>query len=148
MGVLMWEVCSQGKLPYNPSETKGEVRQRELNGEKLIKPWLCDSQIWSIMEDCWHNEPGLRYTFLEMKIRLSQVNFEEKTYQYEMNVDVQMSKRLCGQFGKTFYEGEWIPKTDSSVILLSVDEPIAKTRSSILSRTKVWSTYCSDIWIS
>lgn len=74
MGVLMWEVCSEGKVPYDSSILNSEVRQRKLNGEKLLKPWLCDDKIWLIIEDCWHNEPQLRYNFQEMKTRLSQIN--------------------------------------------------------------------------
>jgi serine/threonine protein kinase len=74
MGVLMWEACSNGQIPYSSSSLKSEVRQRKLNGEKLIKPWLCDNRIWSIMEDCWHNEPKLRYNFSEMKSRLSYID--------------------------------------------------------------------------
>jgi serine/threonine protein kinase len=76
MGVLMWEACSKGKLPYESSITNGEVRQRKLNNEKLAKPSACDKQIWSIMEDCWHNKPQLRYEFKDMKTRLRNVKFE------------------------------------------------------------------------
>jgi hypothetical protein len=76
MGVLMWEACSNGQIPYKSSDTNGEVRQRKLNREKLSKPLFCDDMIWSIMEDCWHNEPEVRYNFEEIKIRLSKVTFE------------------------------------------------------------------------
>jgi serine/threonine protein kinase len=73
MGVLMWQACSIGKCPYDSSETNGEVRQRKLKGEKLPRPLLCHEQIWSIMEDCWHNEPQLRYEFKDLKTRLSNI---------------------------------------------------------------------------
>jgi serine/threonine protein kinase len=76
MGVLMWETCSNGEVPYSSSTLNSEVQQRKLNGEKLIKPWLCDRRIWSIMEDCWLNEPQLRYNFREIKIRLSKIDLE------------------------------------------------------------------------
>lgn len=76
MGVLMWEACSHGQIPYASLMLNSEVRQRKLNNEKLIKPWLCNEQIWSIMDDCWHNEPALRYDFQQMKIRLSHVKLE------------------------------------------------------------------------
>jgi serine/threonine protein kinase len=74
MGVLMWEACSHGQIPYTSSILSSEVRQRKLNGEKLSMPWLCNSQIWSVMEDCWYNEPELRYDFEGMKIRLLNIN--------------------------------------------------------------------------
>ena len=76
MGVLMWEACSQGEMPYASAQLNSEVRQRKLNREKLSKPSICNRQVWSIIDDCWHNEPGLRFNFSQMKIRLSQVKTE------------------------------------------------------------------------
>ena len=63
MGVLMWQAFSQGKRPYDSSETNGEVRQRKLKEEKLPKPIFCPESIWSIIGNCWHNEPTVRYGF-------------------------------------------------------------------------------------
>lgn len=73
MGVLMWQVCAFGEVPYSSSNTNGEVRQRKLNEEKLLQPVSCPGRIWSIAQDCWHNEPKLRYQFSDMKIRLGRV---------------------------------------------------------------------------
>jgi serine/threonine protein kinase len=73
MGVLMWEACSKGKRPYESSITNGEVRQRKLNGERLPRPLICGNEMWSIMEECWLNEPTLRYDFKEMRTRLSHI---------------------------------------------------------------------------
>ncbi|CAF4127347.1 unnamed protein product [Rotaria sp. Silwood2] len=127
MGVLMWQTCSNGQLPYYTSTLNSEVRQRKLNGEKLIKPLVCNNQIWSIMEDCWHNEPQLRFNFEDMKIRLSQVNLKsEKTFQYKMNVNVKMGNQLYDKFGKKFYEGEFIPNNDKSIILVVMNEETAR----------------------
>ncbi len=74
MGVLMWQACSQGKIPYESSTTNSEIKQRKLNGERLPKPLIGDEHIWSIMEDCWLSEPSLRYDFQQMKIRFSKIN--------------------------------------------------------------------------
>ena len=76
MGVLMWEACSRGELPYASLVTSSEIRQRKLSYEKLPKPSLCNEQIWKIMFDCWHNEPSLRFQFTDMKIRLSNIDTE------------------------------------------------------------------------
>jgi serine/threonine protein kinase len=76
MGVLMWEACSNGQVPYSSSTLNSEVRQRKLNGEKLSMPWLCNRELWAIMSDCWHNEPALRYNFEEMKTRFSHMDFK------------------------------------------------------------------------
>ncbi|CAF0934522.1 unnamed protein product [Rotaria sordida] len=76
MGVLMWQACSNGKLPYESSTKTSEVRQRKLNGEILPKPFMCDKQIWDIMKDCWLNEPNIRFNFKEMKRRFSNINHD------------------------------------------------------------------------
>ena len=73
MGVLMWEACSRGERPYASLQLNSEVRQRKLNRETLVKPSSCDQRLWSIIEDCWHNKPNLRYKFSDMKTRLSQI---------------------------------------------------------------------------
>jgi len=76
MGVLMWQACSKGKIPYESSTTNGEVRQRKLNKEILPKPALCHKKIWCIMENCWLNEPTIRYDFKQMKQWFSNINLE------------------------------------------------------------------------
>jgi len=53
---------------------------------------------------------------------LSFLTRAEKTYQYEMNVDVQMGNKLYGKF----YEAKWIPKKNSSIILLLMNEETAR----------------------
>ncbi|CAF2538502.1 unnamed protein product [Rotaria sp. Silwood2] len=126
MGVLMWEACSKGKLPYESLKTNSEVRQLKLKGEKLPKPFMCDRQVWSIMEDCWLNEPTIRYDFNEMKQRFSNVRLGSiETYEYELNVNVKQGRALNGNNGK-FYEADWIPKKGSPIILIVMDEETAE----------------------
>jgi serine/threonine protein kinase len=76
MGVLMWQAYSKEKRPYDSLATDGEVRQRKLNGEKLPRPRCCHDQIWSIIDECWLDNPETRYDFNGMKIQLSRINFE------------------------------------------------------------------------
>jgi serine/threonine protein kinase len=73
MGVLMWEACSKGNIPYGLNMSDEEIRQRRLKYEKLLQPNGCDNQIWTIIQDCWHNEPELRYRFEEMQSLLSNI---------------------------------------------------------------------------
>ncbi|CAF3423589.1 unnamed protein product [Rotaria sp. Silwood2] len=76
MGILMWEACSQGKLPYGSSISNKEIRQKKLNGEILPRPWMCDRQIWPIIKKCWENEPESRYKFQVLQTKLSSINLE------------------------------------------------------------------------
>ncbi|CAF3463668.1 unnamed protein product [Rotaria sp. Silwood1] len=130
MGVLMWEACSKGKVPYESSITNSEVRQRKLNDEKLPEPFMCDPQIWSIMKECWLNEPTIRYNFQEMKERFSNISSGSiQIYKYELNVNVKQKRSLNGNNGK-FYEADWIPKKDPPIILIVMDEETAEQEAS------------------
>ncbi|CAM5165780.1 unnamed protein product [Natator depressus] len=61
-GVLMWEVYSLGKMPYerfNNSETTDHVTQ----GLRLYRPQLASERIYAIMYSCWHEKAEERPTF-------------------------------------------------------------------------------------
>lgn len=52
-GVLMWEVYSLGKMPYerfNNSETTEHVIQ----GLRLYRPQAASERVYAIMYSCWH----------------------------------------------------------------------------------------------
>lgn len=58
-GVLMWEVYSLGKMPYerfNNSETTEHVIQ----GLRLYRPQQASERVYTIMYSCWH-EVGCSY---------------------------------------------------------------------------------------
>ncbi|XP_044887337.1 tyrosine-protein kinase BTK isoform X2 [Mauremys mutica] len=61
-GVLMWEVYSLGKMPYerfNNSETTEHVTQ----GLRLYRPQLASERVYAIMYSCWHEKADERPTF-------------------------------------------------------------------------------------
>ncbi|KAM7095058.1 tyrosine-protein kinase BTK isoform 2-T2 [Ciconia maguari] len=61
-GVLMWEVYSLGKMPYerfNNSETTEHVIQ----GLRLYRPQQASERVYSVMYSCWHEKPEERPTF-------------------------------------------------------------------------------------
>lgn len=71
MGVLMWEACSKGDIPFGSDKNDDEVRQCRLNGEKLSKPTECDTSLWGVIEDCFRKTPELRYKFLDLQTLFS-----------------------------------------------------------------------------
>lgn len=52
IGVLMWEVYSEGRLPYD-NRTNGEVVESLNAGLRLLKPRLAPDAIYLLMEWCW-----------------------------------------------------------------------------------------------
>ncbi|CAF4640193.1 unnamed protein product [Rotaria sp. Silwood2] len=67
MGILMWEACSQGQLPYASIEDDNEVHRRKLKGEILSQPENCDEALWNIIVRCWHQKSEDRPTFKALK---------------------------------------------------------------------------------
>lgn len=51
-GVLMWEVYSEGRLPYD-NRTNAEVVESLNAGHRLLKPRLASDAIYPLMEWCW-----------------------------------------------------------------------------------------------
>ncbi|CAF1639429.1 unnamed protein product, partial [Rotaria sp. Silwood1] len=76
MGILMWEACSQGQLPYASIENDDEVRQHKLNGEILSQPDNCNEGLWNIIVRCWHLQSKARPTFKMLKQSLLELQIQ------------------------------------------------------------------------
>lgn len=51
-GVLMWEVYSEGRLPYE-HRSNGEVLESLDAGLRLLRPRLAPEAVHPLMEWCW-----------------------------------------------------------------------------------------------
>jgi serine/threonine protein kinase len=76
MGILMWEACSYGELPYSLLDDDDDVQQRKLDDERLPRPSLCGDQLWTIINECWHQNPEERPNFQSLKQSLLNLSFE------------------------------------------------------------------------
>uniref|UniRef100_A0A674P4E6 Tyrosine-protein kinase n=1 Tax=Takifugu rubripes TaxID=31033 RepID=A0A674P4E6_TAKRU len=61
-GVLMWEVYSEGRLPYD-NRTNTEVLEALSTGLRLLKPRLAPDTVYLLMEWCWKEKPEDRPCF-------------------------------------------------------------------------------------
>ncbi|CAF3160924.1 unnamed protein product [Rotaria sp. Silwood2] len=62
-GVLMWEACSFGEIPYVDINDDEDVCQEKLQGNKLLRPKKCDPNIWKLMNICWNDRSYDRPNF-------------------------------------------------------------------------------------
>ncbi|CAF3479160.1 unnamed protein product [Rotaria socialis] len=130
MGILMWQACSQGAIPYESSTSDEDIQQRKLKGENLPMPKNCDTRIWKIITDCWYREPQLRYDFNGMMIRLSSIKFEpSEIYQYRLDMNVK-KKNPLNRHGGRFYEADWIPEREPPIILMIMNKETAERQAS------------------
>ncbi|XP_020660304.2 tyrosine-protein kinase BTK isoform X1 [Pogona vitticeps] len=61
-GVLMWEVYSLGKMPYERF-TNSETTEHVTKGLRLYRPQLASERVYAIMYSCWHEKAEERPTF-------------------------------------------------------------------------------------
>ena len=61
--VLIWEAYSFARIPYEHINDDQEVTQHKLEGERLTRPEICDSNVWNLMLMCWEDRPADRPTF-------------------------------------------------------------------------------------
>ncbi|XP_068956757.1 cytoplasmic tyrosine-protein kinase BMX isoform X4 [Petaurus breviceps papuanus] len=64
-GILMWEVFSLGKQPYELYDNR-EVVTKVSQGYRLFRPQLASDNIYQIMYSCWHELPEKRPTFHQL----------------------------------------------------------------------------------
>lgn len=68
-GVVLWEIYSYGLQPYygySNQEVINMVRSRQL----LPCPEACPSAVYTLMVECWHEQPIRRPNFVEIGQRL------------------------------------------------------------------------------
>ncbi|KAK3564365.1 hypothetical protein QTP86_017331 [Hemibagrus guttatus] len=62
-GVLMWEVYSEGRLPYE-CRSNAEVVESLNAGLRLLKPRLCPEPVYQLLQWCWKEKPEDRPSFV------------------------------------------------------------------------------------
>ncbi|KAG8438792.1 hypothetical protein GDO86_005112, partial [Hymenochirus boettgeri] len=64
-GVLVWEVFSEGKIPFEHLSNSDAV-EKILAGLRLFKPKLASERIYKMMSSCWIEKADLRPTFHQL----------------------------------------------------------------------------------
>uniref|UniRef100_A0A8C6U763 non-specific protein-tyrosine kinase n=1 Tax=Neogobius melanostomus TaxID=47308 RepID=A0A8C6U763_9GOBI len=54
-GVLMWEVFTEGRMPFEQNQNH-EVVRMVTQGHRLYRPKLASENVYGIMNKCWHEE--------------------------------------------------------------------------------------------
>ncbi|XP_067301485.1 tyrosine-protein kinase TXK isoform X2 [Pseudorasbora parva] len=75
-GVLMWEVFSEGKSPFE-NRSNVEVVEEVTQGGRLYRPHRASGHIYNIMYRCWHEKPQGRPCFSELLQNIRQITEEE-----------------------------------------------------------------------
>ncbi|CAF4388482.1 unnamed protein product [Rotaria socialis] len=81
MGVLMWQACSQGAIPFAGDTSSGDTRRRASINRRLGRPKQCQENLWAVISDCFLNEPELRFSFNDLKTQISRIDFRPRGIQ-------------------------------------------------------------------
>jgi len=70
-GILLWELFSEGNLPY-PGMSNKETTEQVLKGYRMTPPENCPVQISQLMKKCWSHKPEDRPSFKEIHSTITQ----------------------------------------------------------------------------
>ncbi|XP_039398011.1 tyrosine-protein kinase TXK-like isoform X3 [Mauremys reevesii] len=71
-GVLMWEVFTEGKMPFE-NKSNSEVVHEISEGYRLYQPYLASLTVYKVMYSCWHEKPDGRPAFAELLQTLTDI---------------------------------------------------------------------------
>lgn len=74
-GVLMWEVYTLGRLPYERLNN-AEIVDQVSRGLRLYRPQLANERVYSIMSSCWLDKAEERPTFQELSSNVQDLLYE------------------------------------------------------------------------
>ncbi|XP_072251472.1 tyrosine-protein kinase BTK [Leuresthes tenuis] len=74
-GVLMWEVYTLGRLPYERLNNT-EIVEQVSRGLRLYRPQLANEKVYSIMTSCWNDKADERPTFQELALTVQDLLYE------------------------------------------------------------------------
>ena len=79
-GVLLWEICTLADEPY-PEVSPYDILEYLLDGNRMSRPNNCSIEIFSIMENCWQEDPKERPSFNDIYNSLeNMLSQNERTY--------------------------------------------------------------------
>uniref|UniRef100_A0AAQ4QYI0 Tyrosine-protein kinase n=1 Tax=Gasterosteus aculeatus aculeatus TaxID=481459 RepID=A0AAQ4QYI0_GASAC len=74
-GVLLWEVYTLGRLPYERLNNT-EIVDQVSRGLRLFRPQLANEKVYSLMTTCWLEKADERPTFQELALTVQDLLYE------------------------------------------------------------------------
>ncbi|XP_066571117.1 tyrosine-protein kinase BTK [Amia ocellicauda] len=74
-GVLMWEIYTLGKMPYDRLNNT-EIVEKVSNGLRLYRPQLANERVYTIMTTCWTMKAEDRPNFQDLVLNIQDLLYE------------------------------------------------------------------------
>ncbi|KAM5284973.1 tyrosine-protein kinase Tec isoform 1-T3 [Hipposideros larvatus] len=78
-GVLMWEVFTEGRMPFEKN-TNYEVVTMVTRGHRLYRPKLASNYVYEVMLRCWQEKPEARPSFEDLLRTIDELVECEETF--------------------------------------------------------------------
>ena len=117
-GILLWELISHGCSPY-PEMTLCQVREQLFQGYRMTSPSECLGNLYSIMLECWNENPDNRPSFSRLQELLSH-------YLHEVNENITLVSNETVKSDENVEKSEAIGNEE----VLSHNEDVSKVSSS------------------
>ncbi|CAF1295093.1 unnamed protein product [Rotaria magnacalcarata] len=75
MGVLMWQACSQGAIPFAGDTISGDTYKKTSNDRRLERPTQCQENLWAVISNSLLIEPEIRFSFDDLKTQIALIDF-------------------------------------------------------------------------
>lgn len=73
-----------------------EVMRQVMDGYRLEKPKHCRSELYKVLTKCWHNDPGKRPSFTDLKQELAALLANEETNGEYVDLEA-LTEEMCDQ---------------------------------------------------
>ena len=104
-GILLWETITYGHIPY-PDMTNEEVLTSFKKGYLLPCPVNCPDYLYSIMKDCWSEDPKKRPTFETLESQLDDLVRNPKM-EWRIKGEIKFIKKLGDGQHSVVWEEVW-----------------------------------------
>ncbi|CAB3987723.1 Fibroblast growth factor receptor 1 [Paramuricea clavata] len=91
-GILLWEIMSDGRVPYNNILDHTQLLNYIKSGRIMKRPKNCPKDLYHIMEKCWAKNPPDRPAFESLKDAL------EVLYENEVHKEDALPQRILRKF--------------------------------------------------
>lgn len=75
-GVVLVEMCQDGRLPYGAKMTNEDVIKFVVSGKLMERPLMMDPELYELVLKCWRKDPSHRVEFKDIVGKVTEL-FEE-----------------------------------------------------------------------
>nr|WOX59906.1 receptor tyrosine kinase PVR1 [Gecarcinus lateralis] len=97
-GVVLWEIFSLGQVPYSCTEYDESFLVRLEKGMRLEQPRYATYGLYSVMLECWKNNPMDRPSFTNLEVILGEMMGEAQRQNYIQLTEPYQHDTTCSEF--------------------------------------------------